>query len=81
MFGDNLWCVKINGRVFKGDLSKREAEAMAERYQRGLCKHKDFRDHVEICRDKEIIKEADEIWKTAKRGEMQKYQLSQWIDD
>ena len=81
LVGDDIWCVTYQGRVVKGDLSRKEAEAVAERYQRGLCKHKDFGDHVEIKRDKEIIKEADEMYKMAKRGERQVYNMMTYVDD
>ena len=81
LLGDDIWCVKVNGRVFKGDLSKEEAEAIAERHQRGLCKHKDFGDHAEICRDKEIIREVNEMYQKAKHGERQQYNMVYAVDN
>ena len=79
-FGDDQWCVMIQGRVFKNDLTRREAEAIAERYQRGLCKHKDFRDHVEIKRDRTTIKDTDEMYRKMKAGERQVYQLMKTVE-
>lgn len=79
-FGDDQWCVTINGQVFQNDLTRREAEAIAERYQRGFCKHKDFKDHVEIKRDKVTIKDTDEMYKTMKAGERQVYNLMKTVE-
>lgn len=81
MFGDEIWSVYVQGQKYKSDLTRKEAEAIAERHQRGLCKHKDFGDHVEIRRDKEMIKEVDGWYKEAKAGNMQKYNLMGWRDD
>ena len=79
-FGDDQWCVTINGQVFKNDLTRKEAEAVAERYQRGLCKHRDMNDHVEIKRDKVTIKDTDEMYKVMKAGERQTYQLMKTVE-
>lgn len=78
MIGDNLWCVTWQGQILKRDLSRDEAEAFAEKRQRGLCKHRDMGDHIEIKRDKAFIKDVDEMWKTAKKGERQVYKQLEW---
>jgi len=78
MIGEDIWCVKVNGVIYKRDLSKRKAEAIAETHQRGLCKHKDFGDHVEVVRDQETIRDVDAMYQTAKRGERQTYQYMQY---
>ncbi len=71
MLGDDQWVVTINGGVFKGPLSRKEAEEIAARYQKGVCKHRDHRIYVDIKRDVQMIKESDERYKVAKRGERQ----------
>ena len=81
MLGDAIWAVYVNGVKYKGDLNKRQAEAIAERHQRGLCKHRDFRDYVELRRDGHVIKQVNEMYKEAKAGDMQKYKFVEWRDD
>jgi len=81
MFGDEIWAVYVNGQKYRGDLNKKQAEAIAERHQRGLCKHRDFRDHVELRRDIDVIKQVNDMYKTAKAGDMQKYEFVEWRDD
>ena len=71
MVGEDIWMVLIDSGVFKGGLTLKEAEKVAERYQKGLCKHKDHRIHVEIKRDTTMIKEMDRRYRTAKAGEPQ----------
>lgn len=75
MIGEDIWCVVVNGVVYKRDLSRRKAEAIAEEHQRGLCKHKDFGDHVEVRRDTQTIQDVDVMYQTARRGERQTYQF------
>ena len=81
LFGDEIWSVWVNGVKYKGDLTRARAEAIAERHQNGLLKHRDTRTHVEIRRDKDLIRETDEMYKRAKRGDMQQYQYSHWVED
>ena len=78
MIGEDIWSVYVNGVKYKADLTLKQAEAIAETHQRGLCKHKDFGDHVELRRDKTTIHEVDEMYKTMRRGERQTYQLMHW---
>lgn len=80
ILGDDIWCVMVNGVKYKSDLTKKKAEAIAERHQRGLCKHKDFRDHVEIKRDTDVVKEVNEYYKEARAGNRQKYKLVHTIE-
>ncbi len=81
MFGDDIWCVTLNGTKIKGDMTRKQAEALAEQHQKGFCKHKDFRDYVEVKRDREMINAVDKMYHNAKRGEMQKYEFVEWRDD
>ena len=70
----------INGVKYKGDLTRKQAESLAEQHQRGFCKHKELGIHVEIKRDKQIIEEVNGYYKEAKAGNMQKYNLMGWKD-
>ena len=81
ILGDDIWAVFVNGVKYKGDMTLKKAEALAERHQRGLCKHKDFRDHVELRRDRDVIRQVGEFYKEAKAGNMQKYEYQGWKDD
>lgn len=71
--------VTLNGHPLKKRMSKAEAEAMAERWQgthangRGLLKHKDRGDWVEVSRDAQSEREFDEMYDTLKRGNPQRY--------
>ncbi len=78
MLGEEIWCVMVNGTKYKGDLTRKEAEAIAERHQRGLCKHRDFGDHVEVKRDRSTIENVNAYYKDAKEGKLQTYQLQGW---
>ncbi len=71
MLGSDQWFVLLNGSRFKGPMPRHEADAFAERWQRGLCKHKDHRIHLEVKRATSAIHESDERYATAKRGERQ----------
>lgn len=73
--------VVINGVPFKrgfvGARGKREAEQMAERWQgshaehRGLLKHADKRDYVEVRRDSAMEEEYRDRYDKAQRGDPQ----------
>lgn len=78
MIGDDIWMVTWQGQVLKRDLSREEAEAFAEKRQRGLCKHRDLGDHIEVKRDRSTTKVVDEMYKKMKKGERQEYQLMTW---
>lgn len=74
--------VTINGvpfrRGFMGEAGRRNAEAMAERWQgshsgnKGLLKHKDRCDYVETKRDYDMEKDYMERVDEAQRGNPQK---------
>lgn len=69
--------VTINGVPLKKGMSRREAEAMAERWQgkryhTGLLKHKDYGDHVEVRVDKSTGKDFDERYADVKAGKYQR---------
>ena len=65
-------------RGFAGEQGKRAAEAMAERWQgshsgnKGLLKHKDKGDYVEVVRDYDSEKEFETRIDEAQRGNPQK---------
>lgn len=70
--------VTLNGvPLFKGFTSRKQAEAKAEkwqgeRYKRGLLKHGDKGDHVEVKHDKQMEKEFDDRYDTWKAGKPQR---------
>ena len=71
--------VVLNGKAVLGKaMNKPEAEAMAERWQgshsgnKGLLKHKDRGDYVEVKRDTDAEKEWDERYDVMKRGNPQR---------
>ena len=79
-----FYMVTINGHKFKGAMSKKEAEKMAEYYQGhsatygghkrdGLLKHRDFGDHVEVKRDKQTQDEFNEAYDRLKYNQPQRY--------
>jgi len=80
--GIRCYKVLLNGVAFRkgftGDSGKREAEALAERWQgshsqgRGLLKHKDKGDYVEVVRDIELEKDYARRFDEAQRGNPQK---------
>lgn len=78
--------VLINGVPFRKGLTKGEAEAMAERWQgshaehKGLLKHKDRGDWVEVRRDHASEREIDERMDEAQRGNPQRY-IIQYVED
>lgn len=73
------WMMTINGHPMKKNMGKREAELMAERWQgshsgnRGLLKHKDRGDWVEVKRDYDSEKEFDRRLDLARRGHPQNW--------
>jgi aromatic ring-cleaving dioxygenase len=75
---DSMWGVKWNGHVYKTDVSRSEAEAIAERLAKRATKNVDRGDHFEIFKDKKLIKEVNEMYQTAKRGENQTYKYVQY---
>lgn len=66
--------VILNGHPIKLNMPKEEAEQMAERWQgshaghRGLLKHKDLGDWVEVVRDREAEQSFDNAYDRFKRG-------------
>lgn len=80
MFGEDVYAVFVNGTKYKGDMTLKQAETLAERHQRGLLKHKDFGDHVEVRRDKHIISEVNDMYKTAKAGDRQTYKFLRTVE-
>ena len=80
MLGEDIYAVFVNGTKYKGDMTLKQAETLAERHQRGLLKHKDLGDHVEIKRDTQIINEVNEMYKTAKAGDRQTYKFVQTVE-
>lgn len=76
------WMMTINGHPMKKNLSRREAEQMAERWQgshsgnRGLLKHKDLGDWVEVKRDVDSEKEFDKRYDTMKAGKPQTWVIT-----
>lgn len=80
--GVHFYKVMLNGVVlrkgFMGQTGKHEAERMAERWQgshsqgKGLLKHKDKGDYVEVRRDYEDEKDYAERIDVAQRGNPQR---------
>lgn len=80
--GIHFYQVTLNGCIlrkgFMGDRGKREAEQMAERWQgshsqgKGLLKHKDKGDYVEVKRDYDGEKDYAERIDVAQRGNPQR---------
>lgn len=77
--------VTLNGTTLrKGFLHKREAEAMAERwqgerYRRGLLKHADLGDHVEVSIDKDTARDFDDRYADLKAGKRQRIIKEEYI--
>ena len=71
--------VTLNGVPLRKRMSKADADAMAERWQgqhangRGLLKHKDRGDWVEVKRDHDSERDFDDMYDTMKRGNPQRY--------
>ena len=85
-----LYMVTVNGVPLKRFLGKREASAMAERWQgqhggyhggQGLLKHKDRGDWVEVKRDTDAEKEVLERYRAALSGERQTVVYHERIED
>ena len=80
--GVRCYMVTINGVIYKrgfmGEPGRRQAEAMAERWQgshsgnKGLLKHKDRGDYVECKRDLDMEAELANRYDEAQRGNPQK---------
>lgn len=80
--GIHFYAMTINGviyrRGFMGQTGKRQADQMAERWQgshsqgKGLLKHKDLGDYVEVKRDYEMERDYAERIDTAQRGNPQR---------
>ena len=80
--GTHFFKVTLNGvilrRGFMGNAGQREALAMAERWQgshsqgKGLLKHKDRGDYVEVKRDYEMEGDYNERIDVAQRGNPQR---------
>ena len=75
----HYWKVKLNGTDFRrGFRSRREADLFAERWQgshagnRGLLKHKDRGDYLEVVRDHETERDTDERYDVAAQGSRQR---------
>lgn len=68
-----FWMVTLNGSPLRRRMTKRDAEAMAERwqgerYRKGLLKHADKGDHVEVKEDVASILEFNEQYGRFKEG-------------
>ena len=78
--------VILNGHPLRRWMSREEADAFAERWQgshsgnRGLLKHKDRGDWVEVKPDVDANKEFDERYKVAKAGDAQKVVYEQYVE-
>lgn len=86
----DLYMVTWNGRPFKRWMTKRDAEAMAQRWQgqhsgreggQGMLKHKDRGDYFEVKPDTEAGKEMNERYKSFKAGDPQKIVMQERIED
>jgi hypothetical protein len=81
----DYWMVTLNGTpLFKGITSRKEAEARAERWQgerwkRGLLKHADKGDHVEVKHDKQTERDFDERYASWKDGTRQRIIQEEYI--
>lgn len=82
-----IYMVTLNGYPLKRWMTKKDAEAMAERWQgshsgnQGLLKHKDRGDWVEVKRDTQAEKEFAERYKTFKAGDPQTITMQERIED
>lgn len=80
------WAVTVNGAVLFKGLSRKQAEAKAEkwqgkRYKGGLLKHKDYGDHVEIKRDVDTERDFDKRYADWKQGKYQTLVKEEYIQD
>lgn len=79
------WMVTLNGvPLFKGLTDRKDAEAKAERwqgqrYRKGLLKHGDRGDHVEVKRDTSTERDFDERYQTWKDGTRQRIIQTEYI--
>ncbi len=78
--------VVLNGHTLQRGMSRREADAMAERWQgshsgnSGLLRIKDRGDYVEVKHDREMEREFDERIKVAKAGDRQTLIMHERVD-
>ena len=82
----DLWMVTWDGVPLFKALTRKEAEAKAERwqgerYKSGLLKHGDKRDYIEVKRDTVAERELDERYKTMKAGDPQTITMVERIED
>lgn len=84
-----IYMVTVNGVPLRRWMTKRDAEAMAERWQgqhggysggQGLLKHKDRGDWVEVKRDTKAEEEFAERYKTFKAGDPQTIVMNERVD-
>ena len=85
----DLWRVTLNGVTVRKNMTRREADDMAARWQgshcdyhggSGLLRIKDRGDWVEVKRDDESMRERDERLKVARAGDPQTIIMHQRID-
>lgn len=74
-----FYCVTLNGHPIGVRMTKPAAEAMAERwqgerYRKGLLKHADLGDWVEVRRDTVSEREFDRMYDDLKMGKPQTIQ-------
>lgn len=81
-YSPQYFMVTVNGLpMFRGYMSRARAEAKAEKWQgsyagnRGLLKHKDRGDWVEVKRDYEYEREYNERLEVAQHGNPQRYAI------
>lgn len=81
--------VTLNGHPLRKMMTKKEAHAMAERWQgshggyhggSGLLKIKDRRDHVEVKVDHDSNKETHQRWLAMKAGDHQQIVMQQRVE-
>lgn len=81
------WQVTFNGvTLFKGLRTRQEADARAERwqgerYKRGLLKHGDKGDHIEVKPDVDTAKDFDTRYADWKAGKPQRIVMEEYLPD
>ena len=79
--------VTLNGTpLFRGITDRKDAETKAERwqgerYKRGLLKHADKGDHVEVKHDVRMERDFDERYQLAKEGTRQRIIQEEYVND